>query len=308
MKTSKADIPKYDLDHFRPVHRQEDDPSVFGCNSLPRSRFIPGFELYSSMGLVHSVGPLRSEFYRVSITVSGKLDMQIGLERYRHQDRTICFTYPNQIFSKTINANTLGYYLLFKADFLDEVLPAGRLPGEFPFLSTTGVPLFQVSVEELAVVVDLVKKMDVEVREDRRDRARAVQLYLYLLLLEARRSYERQQLDHPAPVAAGHGLVARFQKLVGEHFLAKRQVADYARLLAVSANHLNRVVKEVTGRTASDSIREMLGQEAKSLLRYTDNSISEIAYRLDFSDPASFNRFFKTETGETPLVYRNRNK
>lgn len=68
MKHSKIDIPKYDLD---------------------RSRFIPGFELYSSRGLVGSVGPLRSEFYRISLTVSGSLDMQIALEHYRHQPRTI---------------------------------------------------------------------------------------------------------------------------------------------------------------------------------------------------------------------------
>lgn len=307
MKPGKADIPKYDLDHFRHVHRLEDEPSVFGCNNLERSLFIPGFELYSSRGLVPSVGPLRSEFYRISIAVTGTLDMQMGLEHWRHQPRTICFTFPNQIFSKNnISADAFGYYMLFKANFLDEVLPVGRLPGEFPFLSTSGVPLFQVSAEELGAIVELVRKMDVEVRGDRPGKDRAVQLYLYLLLLEARRSYERQQLDHPAPVPARHGLVSRFQKLVGTHYLSKRQVADYAQLLSVSANHLNKVVKEVTGRTASDSIREMLGQEAKSLLRYTDNSISEIAYRLDFSDPASFNRFFKAETGETPLAYRNR--
>jgi AraC family transcriptional activator of pobA len=307
MKPSKATIPKYDLDHFRHLHRMEDEPSVFGCNNLERSQFIPGFELYSSQGLIQSVGPLRSEFYRISITVTGTLDMQIGLERYRHQSRTMSFTFPNQIFSKNnISAGAFGYYMLFKANFLDEVLPAGRLQLEFPFLSTTGTPLFRLSAEELAAIVDLVKKMDVEVRDDRPGRARAVQLYLYLLLLEARRSYGRQGLEHPAAAPAGHGLVSRFQKLVGAHFLSKRQVADYAQLLSVSANHLNKMVKEVTGRTASDSIREMLGQEAKSLLRYTDGSISEIAYRLDFSDPASFNRFFKAETGETPLAYRVR--
>jgi AraC family transcriptional activator of pobA len=64
------------------------------------------------------------------------------------------------------------------------------------------------------------------------------------------------------------------------------------------------MVKEITGRTASDCIREMLVQEAKSLLRYTDNSISEIAYKLDFSDPASFNRFFRAAVDETPLIWR----
>jgi AraC family transcriptional activator of pobA len=306
-KTRKADIPRYELGDFRHVHRVPGEGEDFGCNLLDRSRFVPGFELYSRSGVVESVGPLRSAFYRVSITVSGGLDMQIGLEHYRHLPRTLAFTFPDQVFFKNnISADASGYYILFHEGFLDELLPAVRLPEEFPFLSMTGVPLFQVSEDELAAIVPLCLKMDEEMQQDRPGRVRALQLYLYLVLLEAKRSYLRQGLDEPVPVAVGPALVGRFRKLVGTHFLTKRTVADYAALLAVSPNHLNKVVKEVTGKTASGSISEMLVQEAKSLLRYTDNSVAEIAYSLDFSDPASFNRFFKGGTGETPLAWRNR--
>ena len=306
-KSKKADIPRYELGDFRHVHRAPGGGTDFGCNRLGRSKFIDGFELYSGEGLVGSVGPLRSAFYRMSITVSGELDMQIGLEHFRHRPRTLAFTFPDQIFFKNnISADASGYYILFKEGFLDELLPAARLPEEFPFLSITGAPLFQVSEEELTAVVALVAQMDQEVRGDRPGRIRALQLYLYLVLLEAKRSYLRQELNKPVPVAAGPALVGRFQKLVGTNVLTTRTVADYAALLAVSPNHLNKVVKEVTGKTASDSISEMLVQEAKSLLRYTDSSVAEIAYKLDFSDPASFNRFFKGGTGETPLAWRTR--
>lgn len=306
-KTRKAEIPQYALGDFRHVHRLPDDQSAFGHNAAGRSKAIEGFELYSSKGLVGSVGPLRSLFYRISITVTGGLDMQIGLERYRHRPRTLSFTFPNQIFFKNnISADAFGYYMLFKEEFLEPVIPPARLPEEFPFLSVAGVPLFGVTEEELAAIVGLVYKMDEEIRRDRPGKVKAVQLYLYLLLLEAKRSYVRQELDRPVVLAAAPALAARFQKLVGMHFLTRRQVGEYASLLAVSANHLNKVVKEVTGKTASDNISEMLVQEAKSLLRYTDSSISEIAYKLDFSDPASFNRFFKGGTGETPLAWRTR--
>jgi AraC-like DNA-binding protein len=307
MPAKKADIPTYSLDNFRPVHRQEQVSSSFGYNNLDKSKFIPDFELYSSVGLVGSVGPLRSEFYRMSITVSGSLDMQIGLEHFRHQPRTIGFTVPNQIFQKNnISKDAFGYYMLFKPAFLQDILPAVRLPEEFPFFGFSGTPLFRTSDDELTRIIDLVMKMDEEIRLARTGKIKAVQFYLYLLLLEAKRSYLRQQLHEPKPVSAGIQLVSRFQRLVANHFLSKRQVADYARLLSVSANHLNKTVKEITGRTASDNIREMLAQEAKSLLRYTDSSISEIAYQLDFSDPASFNRFFRAAENETPLNWRKK--
>jgi AraC family transcriptional regulator, transcriptional activator of pobA len=307
-KSRKAEIPTYALGDFRHVHRVPLDTSEFGCNSLARSKYIAGFELYSSNGLVGSVGPLRSVFYRISLTVTGGLDMQIGLEHYRHEPRTLSFTFPNQLFFKNnISADASGYYMLFEEGFLADLLPAARLPEEFPFLSMTGVPIFRVSEEEVGALAELVGKMDLEVRQERPGRAKALQLYLYLFLLEAKRSYQRQGLDKQVVQQAGApALAGRFQKLVGMHFLSVRQVADYAAMLAVSANHLNKVVKEQTGKTASDCISEMLAQEAKALLRYTDNSIAEIAYILDFSDPASFNRFFKGGTGETPLAWKKR--
>ena len=69
------------------MHRVPGDRSEFGCNTLERARFIDGFELYSSQGLVGSIGPLRSAFYRMSITVTGELDMQIGPDQEVRGDR-----------------------------------------------------------------------------------------------------------------------------------------------------------------------------------------------------------------------------
>ena len=129
-------------------------------------------------------------------------------------------------------------------------------------------------------------------------------MHLYLIFLEARRSYERQALHAVFDLPDTGAMVRRFRRLVAQHYMDKRQVSDYAALLAVTPNHLNRVVKQVTGNTASDMIREMLVVETKSLLKYTTYSMSEIAYGLDISDPGTFSRFFKKTTKETPLSFR----
>lgn len=304
--TTKAGIPNYPLEGFRPLHRYEDDCTNFGYNCLDKGMMVNGFELYSSAGLKPSLGPLKSAFYRISITLSGSVDVQIGLEHFKHQPRTLSFTYPNQVFSKSnISADAFGYYILFNDGFLQELVPGGRIPEQFPFFDFAGTPFFRLSQEEIDRVEDFILKMNEELQLNRAGKEKAIRMYLYLLLLEAKRSYERQQLH----LSSGNGdhmyLVTRFNKLVGRHFLQKRKVADYADLLAVTANHLNRMVKEVTGKPASDAIAEMLLQEAKAELKYTDASVAEIAYKLNFSEPAAFNRFFKKMTGETPLAFRN---
>ena len=304
MKNHKADIPVYDLQKFRHVHREK-TTAAFGYNNLEKAKHIEGFELYSSEGLIGSVGPLKSDFYRISITVKGTLDMKIGRDVYQHQPRTISLTYPNQVFSKNnISADAFGYYMLFSPDFLNELLPSVKMAAEFPFYDVSGTPLFRLSQEDLDTIIQLTLSINHELQHQDTGRVKAVKMYLYLLLLTAKRSYERQQLHLSINQNDSPALVSRFRKLVGLHYLSKRQVADYAELLAISPNHLNRVVKTVTGKTASDTIKEMLLIEAMLLLKYTDQSVSEIAYKLDFSDPASFNRFFKAGAAQTPLHYR----
>ncbi|WP_404478878.1 helix-turn-helix domain-containing protein [Sphingobacterium sp. ML3W] len=45
--------------------------------------------------------------------------------------------------------------------------------------------------------------------------------------------------------------------------------------------------------------------EIKALLRSTDLSIKEIAYRLNFEDSSYLTRYFKKQTGMTLTQYRN---
>lgn len=305
---ANGNIPVYDLSRFRHLHREQTD-STFGYDNLEADHHIPGFELYSSVGLIGSVGPLKSDFYRMSITCRGTLDMQIGLEHYQHQPGTVSFTHPRQLFAKNnISNDAFGYYMLFSSNFLDELVPPVKFAEEFPFYAFSGLPVFVLDNEELTKIVGLVKQIDQELLQTQVERTKAVQMYLYLILLEAKRSYQRQQLHLIIPETESNKLVSGFIRLVGHHYLSLRQVADYADLLSVTPNYLNRAVKTITGKTASDTIKDMLLLEAKSQLRYTEQTVSEIAYGLNFSEPAAFNRFFKAGSGETPLTYRNKAK
>ncbi|MBV7530911.1 helix-turn-helix domain-containing protein [Chitinophaga sp. sic0106] len=298
-------LPHYTLANFRHLHREPDDSSSFGYNNISPEKKIKGFEIYSSEGLVPAVGPLKSDFYRMSITLSGGVDVQLGLEQFRHQPGTISFTYPGQVFSKSnIQPETFGYYALFEADFLGSFLPPDQFQEEFPFFNVNGQLFIQLTTEEITQVAAFVARINEEVQEVKAGRENAVRMYFYLLLLEIKRSYIAQGLHLTHTDTRTGYLIPKFHKLVSQYFLQKRKVADYAAMLGVTPNHLNRTIKDATGHTASEAISTMLIRESKALLRYTDDTISQISFQLDFSDPASFTRFFREQTGRTPLDFR----
>jgi signal transduction histidine kinase/ligand-binding sensor domain-containing protein/DNA-binding response OmpR family regulator len=67
---------------------------------------------------------------------------------------------------------------------------------------------------------------------------------------------------------------------------------------------LYRKLKAVTGWSVNTLIREIKIREATRLLKESEMNISEVAYKLGFSDPLYFSKYFKKEVGVAPQQYR----
>lgn len=76
----------------------------------------------------------------------------------------------------------------------------------------------------------------------------------------------------------------------------------------MSSSTLSKNFKQDTGGTIKNYIQKKLIQKAKDYLLLSDLSVKEISYKLRFSDPFYFSRFFKKHTGMSPIQYRNQNK
>jgi AraC-like DNA-binding protein len=88
--------------------------------------------------------------------------------------------------------------------------------------------------------------------------------------------------------------------------LQTKTAQGFADNLAVHVNHLNRAVKQVTGKSTTTHIAERIIIEAKALLQYSDWTVSQIAYALGFEYPTYFNNFFKKLTGSPPTAFRTK--
>ena len=99
-------------------------------------------------------------------------------------------------------------------------------------------------------------------------------------------------------------LFRRFQDLIGSGEDILPKVDAYAEKLFVTPNYLSAVVKDKSGRTVMQWINSRILLEAKVLLLHSDAPVYEIADRLGFSSTTFFCRFFRRETGVSPLQYR----
>lgn len=100
-------------------------------------------------------------------------------------------------------------------------------------------------------------------------------------------------------------LFEEFMHLLTENFRKEHQIGFYADKLCLTPKYLSLLIKQTSGRSVSDWIDYCIIMEAKSLLRYSDLSIQQVAYTLHFPTPSFFGTYFKRHVGITPGEFRH---
>ena len=78
--------------------------------------------------------------------------------------------------------------------------------------------------------------------------------------------------------------------------------------LGLSRGHLHRKIKDLTGTSPVDFLRNFRLKKAAALLKQKQYNISEIAYQTGFSSSAYFAKCFKAVYNVTPTEYQQEDK
>ena len=187
---------------------------------------------------------------------------------------------------------------------------SGILLDELPIFQSGGLPVFEITEDQAIEAAQLFQKMERELTSDYEYKYDLLRNYV-LELIHLGQKWQPVQREQVGQSASSR-IVSLFIELLERQFPIEsqnnrplRSAMEYADRLSVHVNHLNKVLKEQTGKTTTDLIRSRMIQEAKILLRQTDWTISEIAYSLGFEEVAHFSNYFKKQTASTPLAFRS---
>lgn len=266
-----------------------------------------GFGLYSSAGMHASLGPVRSSYYRVGYCRAGSYSVEVGVQHGQLVPGGVHCIGPEQYFHLVrLDPASECWYLVFTAEFIERLVPEGQLRQTFPFFGYEASPFLQIPPVGQPKLEAAFLALNHEVRTPGPHQLFATAWALVGVLLAILREGTPTQVPpEGAPGRLGE-VSTRFLALVGRHFVRERQVGFYAQQLALSPWTLTRTVRSELGLTPREVIAQMVLKEAKALLRYTELGVAEIAYQLDFADPAHFTRFFRRYGGEAPSVFRAR--
>lgn len=299
------------MKHFKSI----DDYCQAICIPAPKHPYFDIRSFEENMPTVVAQMPsFKHEFYAIAIKIEGGGTVTSGVHQQLPKGASVFFNTPFQVLSWDIIPDWQGYYLMFTKEFIAQSQYLQSLLHEFPFLKIDTSQPFKVFPHEIQRLLHIYEGIHREYQYLQPDSLRIIESQVLVLLNYVKRYFTRQFDAREAQNAirkADINLLSRFQHLLEAAFY-KESLSDqkthspsfYADQLAVHTNHLNAILKQITGKTTKNHIHLHLLGLAKSKLIHSNLSIKEIAYELHFESPNRFSSFFKKMTDTTPNKYR----
>lgn len=290
MKSNPGNIPVYSLHNFSSSENesQQFQVEVFDANRHFSVKY-----------------PHRHDFFEVLYLSKGAGFHVIDGNKYEIKPPCIFYLSPGQAHKIEFSNDIEGYIFIFTSEFyLINQSNQNRLI-EFPFFFTIrqdNPPLLLENKRDVRFLESLFEKGIAEFQKDQKFSIELLRSVLDLILTTSASLYKID--ENVLNKGKGHLVVKKFFQLVEEYYIENLSVAEYADKMALTPNHLTQTVNQLTGKTSSQIIKSKQLLEIKRLLVHTNLSVSEIAANLNFTDQSYFAKFFKRETGISPLQYR----
>jgi AraC-like DNA-binding protein len=282
-------IPKFDISNFA----QHAKTFVFDlvrmqdCSDIPRPF------------------PHRHGYYHLIWMSRASGVHMIDFARYEVRPNSVFFISPGQVHAWRSTVPPEGYVVNFSPEFFFEMFPRPDALAEFPFFHLANTdPVLYLDSERAAELAPLIEAIEAEFVGTAPWRHDVIRSLFLVFLVKLRRLHRPLKPEHSSPQS--YLLTKKYKLLIEEKFLELGSVQDYAGLLNVTDRHLNEATKKAVGKTANQLISERILMEAKRLLIQSGMGVSEVAYQLNFDDPAYFCRFFRKGTALSPGEFKKR--
>jgi AraC family transcriptional regulator, transcriptional activator of pobA len=251
------------------------------------------------------------DFYSLLFFKTGEGTITVNNNSYSVKPNTVSLISPCQIHSFEGADKMEGTLIFFHQDFYVEEFSFLRLLNLFSCTTKlTGEacnPCFYLTERDFNKISGIVDSIESEYDSftPSNNSATIIRSLLNILLL---RLSEWENLRTETNNQSDTVLIHELSRLVDSYFIKEHNVSFYTSAFNISEKHLNDICHRHFNSGLKKLLKDRLLQEARKLLLYSELSVSEISYKLNFEDNSYFNKVFKQETHLTPKKFRDIHK
>jgi AraC-like DNA-binding protein len=253
--------------------------------------------------------PFRTDSMMLLIVSSGRLDYSINLQQHSITSGSLLCKRPDGIIKVDhISDDFSGYGICISTAFMQNMMlniqSISPLMAHFRSVSFLEIPPFEENkLKQLLLLINDITETPSHYNTQIVQSLASSLVYMLCDIFKMTGIPDEVCEDK----AGGRKeyYIKKFLLLLGKHYKNQRSVKFYADQLFITPKYLSSIMKH-TGKSVIDWVDDYVIMEAKSLLKYSDLSVQEISYQLNFANPSFFGRYFKQRTGVSPGYFKGK--
>lgn len=251
--------------------------------------------------------PSRLDAFAAIFCVSGEAEVQINLKKYVLKSGTIALHVPENIIQIKSSDNLIIYPFIISSEYIQKIHFETKDLINL-YMAAKTLPVFPLEYFDIHILEKYYYLLEsiLQTYTDYKSKITIgiVTSFMYkifeLLVNKLKENEQKCKIPERCEIVFDD-----FIKEVNLFNGTEHSLSFFANRLNLTPNYLSARVKEYSGRTAMEWIEDSVILEAKTMLKHTDLSIQEIAYKLNFPTQTFFGKYFKRITGMSPKQYKN---
>ena len=252
--------------------------------------------------------PSRLNALIIGVGTEGETSLTSNLQEFRLKKDSLFIFSPKHILQVQSNNRFKAHLIVIAPDFLKRInIDTKRM---MPlFLQFGSLPCMELTHAESQSLRSFISMVEQELKGSETDfSSEIIGGLIAATIYKVGDILTHYLTEHPEVDSPMHNRAEeyfkQFTELLGEHYKHERSVGFYARQLCITPKYLTTLIKRISGKSVSEWIDNYVILEAKTLLKYSNMSVQEIAYYLNFPNQSFFGSYFKRNAGMSPSQYK----
>ena len=252
--------------------------------------------------------PSRLNALIIGVGIEGETSLTSNLQEFRLKKDSLFIFSPKHILQVQSNNRFKAHLIVIAPDFLKRInIDTKRM---MPlFLQFGSLPCMELTHAESQSLRSFISMVEQELKGSETDfSSEIIGGLIAATIYKVGDILTHYLTEHPEVDSPIHNRAEeyfrQFTELLGEHYKHERSVGFYARQLCITPKYLTTLIKRISGKSVSEWIDNYVILEAKTLLKYSNMSVQEIAYYLNFPNQSFFGSYFKRNAGMSPSQYK----
>ena len=252
--------------------------------------------------------PSRLNALIIGVGTEGETSLTSNLQEFRLKKDSLFIFSPKHILQVQSNNRFKAHLIVIAPDFLKRInIDTKRM---MPlFLQFGSLPCMELTHAESQSLRSFISMVEQELKGSETDfSSEIIGGLIATAIYKVGDILTHYLTEHPEVDSPIHNRAEeyfrQFTELLGEHYKHERSVGFYARQLCITPKYLTTLIKRISGKSVSEWIDNYVILEAKTLLKYSNMSVQEIAYYLNFPNQSFFGSYFKRNAGMSPSQYK----